>query len=381
MQKHISLARRATQIMEQAGLDAAVDSLKPLIDEINASTVSSIWNPLRDIEWDEDTIKDEVLSHWREAIKQWQINAFEGDMPGKRALQEILENHMPSQLHGRPLDDEQGISDVKVADASLCDILEAMREEMPDELFEAFEESINDAIEATWLEDARRAGIPSQVRAEVWWVPGWDGHSLDDTDHVHIKGDRWNSTYIEDVLPSDGLRNFLQWINVSSDEFVAAALVHRPSEGEKLKDRLNEAKFHVEKDVSRPTMASPEQALTMIENAGYTHCLPTVHAHVELNTLINLDPRLPIALPLPKGKAHIGFHDTINGAGYMDMYEGTAVIPPMSLGMGWATRGRYGIEDTYGLYRPAFYCKPENVPPQQSDTESSHEEHRERMRA
>lgn len=357
---------------------AACQAMEPALQDLAQAFVDDSYNPLREIDWDQDDLKDQLLRTWRQCIKDWRDEGFVDPLPGERAINYIAWTMLDE--HPNPLDDHEQRPHLS---QSIVDALDLLSEQWPSDVMNQFEDTINQKIQDLWLEQAVKEGIPSHVRAEVWWVPGWDGESLDDTEHLHIRGNRWNSTYIENVLPSEGLRNFLQWLNISSDEFIAAALVHRPPEGETLKESLNGASFCVDKDHSRPSLITPEQALVMVENAGYIDCLPTVHAHVELGALLKLDPRLPIALPLPKGQMHIGLHNTINGAGYMDTYDGEAIIAPMSLGMGWASRGSYGVDKTYGLYRPALYCTPHNVAglgAEQDSEQSAHGYMTERMR-
>lgn len=354
----IDIARNASAILQKEGFDMAFDALSPLIDGISDAVATQGYTHI-DPSWDDD-VGSVLIPMWRAETKRWIESGFEGPLPGETVLREYLGTNFQGD-HPQPLNDRVSNENVSYEGESLDELMDSLQEILPEDLFDEFTNTINDRVCETRLNEAVARGIPSHVRSEFWWVPGWDGESLDDTEHVHIKGRTWNSTYLDGVLPSEGLRNLLEWVNVSSDEVIGAAMACNPKDGEVFKDTLNEADFHVEKDPSRPSLVDPRGLIDIIENAGYTHCLPTAHAHVEVGALLKLDPRLPIALPLPKGMAHIGLHDTINGAGYMDTYPGTVVIPPLSLGFGWANRGSYGIDKTYGLHRPAFYCRPENI--------------------
>lgn len=373
------LIDRAASVYQENGLEAALEVLKPLMDRIEQEVWRECSNPyeLDMSAWNDESLHGKILNRWRDAIIEWRAEGFTGTPPGRRALEDTLNSLYcegdPFDIRSMDMDividnDAHEDDDAPENAGHLSTILSYLAD-ASDELHDALVGRINEALETRWFTEATEGGVPSHAHAEIWWVPGWDGHSLDDTDHVHLRGKRYNSTYIEDLDASDGLRNFLQWLNISSEELVAEAIRIRPGEGEKLRDTLAEKNFSVDRDQSRPNVVSPEDALIIIENAGYPYCLPTVHAYVELRSLLELDPRLPIALPLRCGKMSIGLHDTINGAGYMDTFAGTAVIPPMSLGIGWANRGRYGINETYGLALHSFYCTPENIGALPTDTQ------------
>lgn len=336
---------------------AAID---PVLKDMAGAVIQDGYNPLMNHELDSSD-GAALISSWRDEIVLWRASNFEGPLPGQAAVESfferiIRENEAPLddrystghvEYHGRPVGKAISNLNAHLFGTNSCENAYSLKDE------------INNLIEKAWLEEACSRGIPSHVHAEFWWVPGWNGVSLDDTEHLHLRCKRWDTSYIDEILPSKGLENFLKWVNVSSDDFILAAKARNPDEGVKLEANLRG--FSVPSDATRPSMLTPADVVNMLENVGYNQCLPTVHAYVEVRELLSLDPRQPIELPLRNNKMHIGWHDTINGAGYMDTYPGTAVIDAMTLGFGWDGRGRYGINETYGLALSGFYCEPRNL--------------------
>lgn len=354
--------KKAQFLHQNQQTERAWRALEPVIADLADQVASDGYNPLMDLDW--QSIADgHLIKRWRSSIQEWKDANFEGMTPGQIALTTVLDDEAEDCW---PLAQSELTGHVQYQGRHVRDFIQrTCRFVFADQASSAVSDMtslIEGKVLDAWKDEAFQAGIPSGIRTEFWWVPGWNGDSLDDTEHLHLRGKRYDTTYIDEILPSPGLENFLKWVNVSTDEFIAAATQRNAAEGQALRDNL--AGFSVAKDPARSAMVTPEDVVNMIENVGLNQCLPTVHAYVEVSELLKLDPREPIALPLKNGQMHLGWHDTINGAGYMDTYPGTAVIDAMTLGFGGQKRGRYGIDETYGLALSAFYCTPENVRPE-----------------
>lgn len=205
------------------------------------------------------------------------------------------------------------------------------------------------------------SSIPSHLHAELCWIPEWDGHCLDTLMDTHgLKSEHYRSNYLEDVLPGDWLRLFLQMVNCSSVDLIGAAIEEQGEVGRVLAQKCAQANFKVSKDQNRPQLLTASQVITAIENA-YTYAIPMFHFEVNVRALFEAAPELPMKMATVKGQVHVGFHQPVNGAGYMDTYAGEVVIPANAIGFAGADRWSYGINRTYGLVRSYFYTTPVSI--------------------
>lgn len=203
--------------------------------------------------------------------------------------------------------------------------------------------------------------IPKRLYAEFCWVPEWSGKSLDVLLETHgVCSDRYKSVSLDDVLPDNWLAVFLKTVNCSSDDLVQEAVTERGAMGLVFADRItkNKPPFSVKSDPLRPRLLTPKQVLSAIENS-YTLAVPMVHCEINVRALFEMDPTKPMRISTEKrGAVHVGFHEFINGAGYMDTYHGEVVIPPEATGFLGEDRMDYGINQTYGIVRSMFYTTP-----------------------
>lgn len=201
--------------------------------------------------------------------------------------------------------------------------------------------------------------IPSGLHAELCWIPEWDGMSLDSLFETHgLRSDKWRSNYIEDVQPGPWLEIFLKLVNCSSVDLIGEAISEAGDAGRALAEKCAKANFKVAKDQTRRQILSPAEVISAIENAN-VNTIPMCHCEIDVRALFNLDPTHAMRLSTNKeGKVHVGFHEGINGCGYMDTYDGEVVIPPHAVGFLSALRWKYGIDATYGLFKPCFHTTP-----------------------
>lgn len=201
--------------------------------------------------------------------------------------------------------------------------------------------------------------IPSSLHAEFCWVPEWRGGDVDDLMYTQgLRSDRYRSSYIEDVQPGNWLRLFLELVNCSSVDLIGEAINERGEEGRVLAEKCAKANFKVDKDQNRAQLMNPHQVISAIENA-YSNAFPVVHCEINLKALFEMDPSKPMTLKSAKAHVHVGLHEPLNGAGYLDTYPGQVTIPADAVGFFGANRWKYGINKVYGLVRSAFYTIPE----------------------
>lgn len=260
---------------------------------------------------------------------------------------------------------EEFQSRLRLGILSLVDVEEAFREACeavgadPDNA----EDGVFDDFENLVLAEVMNL-VPSNLYAEFCWVPSWDGQDLDDLlGSLGIQSNRWRSTGLEDVLPGRWLEVFLKLVNCSSVDLVAAAIAERGDEGRLLAERVAAKNLVVHQDQNRKQLLSGSQVIAAIEN-GYFMAVPMAHCEVNVRALYGLNPTQAMRISSDKeGSVHVGFHEFINGGGYMDTYPGELIIPPGEIGFASSKRWHgYGINKTYGLFRPAFYTTPESVP-------------------
>ncbi len=201
--------------------------------------------------------------------------------------------------------------------------------------------------------------VPHGLHAELCYLPEWDGRSLDDLmDRNGLRSDRWKSNYIDDIQPGEWLAVFLRMVNVSAGELIAAAITTYGDAGWKFAETCGKACFVVPSDPGRPSLMSGEEVIAAIENA-HSLAVPTVHCEINLRALFEHDPTQAIRLATRNGKVHLGFHDgVVNGAGYMDAYDGEVVVPAGAAGFYGEERQRWSINKVYGIVRSYFHATP-----------------------
>lgn len=201
--------------------------------------------------------------------------------------------------------------------------------------------------------------IPKGLYAELCWIPEWDGGNLDDLMETHgLRSTRWRSTSIGDIEPGDWLMLFLKMVNVSSRALIEAAINSRGEDGSALAVEFKAESFKVKSDPSKPSLMTPADVITTIENA-YCWAVPIFHCEVEVRTLFDMDPGKDIRFTSNRGQVHLGLHDfVLNGAGHIDSYPGEITIPSTSKGFVGAERMKWTVNSVYGLVKSYFYTTP-----------------------
>ncbi|WP_341744740.1 hypothetical protein [Azonexus hydrophilus] len=204
--------------------------------------------------------------------------------------------------------------------------------------------------------------IPGNLYAELCWVPGWTTNCTDDMCYtIGLNSDHYRSNYVEDVIPGRWLEEFLKMVNCGSVDLIGTAINIYGDAGRKFTEKCAAANFKVQKDQNRPQILTAAQVISAIENA-YFQAVPMAQAMVNVKDLLSLDPSKPMKWSTEgKQEVHVGFHQPVCGAGYMDTYAGELIIPVTEIGFAAADRWSYGVDQTYGLYRPAFYTRPQNI--------------------
>jgi hypothetical protein len=226
-------------------------------------------------------------------------------------------------------------------------------------------EAVEAEIRIAWTDEAAQWRIPQNLFTELSWVPGWDGKCLDQALEdlaLSFKNFPANDPICE-VLPNTAWTNVLSWLNIGTDEIrrylSQAVSIHHAA---RFTEQMGE--FRHQPDPMRPQILTPERLVDMLDNASYRHLLPVVYAEVNVAALYELDPREPISLALNNGKGFAaGFHDPINGAGYVDVWPGTVELPPLSTGIASSERFHYGIARTYDLMKRYFQSTPRSLEP------------------
>lgn len=204
--------------------------------------------------------------------------------------------------------------------------------------------------------------IPTGLHAEFCWVPEWDGANLDDLlETLGLRSDRWNSSYIEDIRPGNWLAVFLRMVNQSSEALIAACIEKDGDNGRAFERKCAANNFVVGKDDNRPSLMTPGEVISAIENA-YSLAVPCFHCEINVRALFEHDPTKAMRMTSVKGKVHLGLHEFINGAGYMDTYPGEIAIPADATGFAGVDRWRYGIDKVYGIVKSQFYTTPIAIP-------------------
>lgn len=351
------LRSRARAQLNAAGLPSALAALAPLVEamarEIHASTATYLD---RD-HFDDEARKGSILKLWREARAEWLTAGRTGMSPGRLVLEQLVSEH----LDNHEFDDRREILDTRVFQVKAHQLLQSTAKAVfgstarSDVLADCLVERVQELRHEDWIAEFRRA--LSGTHAELVYVPNWDGESIDDMIYeLGLRASRWNqSLYVDEIQPCEALAKFLSWLNIGTDDLLAAARDIRPNEADKL--ALNLANFKVERDAKHPSLVSPSQAIEMMENAVH-NCVPMYHCEVDLGALMDCDPHLPMTMSTAKGTIHIGLHDVINGTGCLDTYTGTVTIPADHLGFGWVGRWDWGIDKVYGLVKSYFHVRP-----------------------
>ena len=200
--------------------------------------------------------------------------------------------------------------------------------------------------------------IPQNLHAELSWIPTWSGISVDGMyARLGIQSLRGRNTDLASVVPGAWLEVFLQLVNQSSAEVLKAARLLRGADGLEFTKKCVQSQFLVKNDPLRPSLMSPEQVITAIENA-YDGAVPTFHCEVNVKALFQMAPGAAMRMTSAKGQVHLGFHEGFNGAGYMDSYAGEIVIPANAAGFLSSSNWNYGIDSVYGIVKSCFYTTP-----------------------
>lgn len=201
--------------------------------------------------------------------------------------------------------------------------------------------------------------IPHNLHTDFIWIPGWNYRQdiCDCLSELGLSSDRWKSTYIEDVLPEVWLRNLLLLVNQSSDAVISTGLEYYGKNGAIFANRCQEAKFKVELDDTRPSLMTGKQVIDLIENSYYK-AIPVFHCEVNLRALFECDPTKPMRMSTSTGKVHLGLHEPLNGAGYMDSHIGEVVIPANVTGFAAGLEWENSIDNVYGVKKSLFNTKP-----------------------
>ena len=203
--------------------------------------------------------------------------------------------------------------------------------------------------------------IPSNLHGELCWVPGWDGFSLDTLmEEIGLRSTRFRSNYLEDVRPGRWLVELLKLGNCSS-EALRAHCMGIGDAGRSFSELIADRRWKVEADPLRPAVLSPENVVTIIENA-IEWAAPMAHAEINVRALFEHDCTTPMFWSTAKGKVHIGLHDgVLSGAGYMDAYDGYVLIPANETGFAGEARWHWGINKVYGVVKSYFKVTPIEV--------------------
>lgn len=352
--KRAVAAARSQQI--KGNTAAAIEALHPILCDVGHTIAGQVGHPLRDYEYWFD-FGPALIKAWREAIKAWIEDAFEGEAPGPRALRSVAEGVVADeggQAMAYPHATYRGVPARRFVASIVGQVFGNNSNEAPE---------VNDrvalAIESFWVEEIVRDGVPKALYTGFTWVPGWDGESLDDAlEQLTLKSRRYRSGRLEDMLPCEGLQNLLASVG-QSPAWMADYVESKYPRAESLLFR--QALVGCESKSTQPTVpqVSAANLVHIIENGGSCMALPVVYAEVNVRALFDLDPRQPIEIALESGKGHCrGLHDPVNGSGHTDIFPGAAVIPPLQLGIAEEGRLGYDIHSTYDWVRHKLRCTP-----------------------
>lgn len=352
--KRAVAAARSQQIKGDTA--AAINALRPILCDLGNTIAGTVGHPLRDYDyW--FTFGPALIKAWREAIKAWVDDSFEGEAPGTRALRKVAEGVVTDE-GGQAMDYPHASYRGVPARRFLASIVGQVFGNNADEVHEVHE-VVAQAIESCWVEEIVQEGVPKGLYTGFTWVPGWNGESLDDAlEQLTLQSRRYRSGCLEDLLPCEGLKNLLASVGQCSAWVMAHVEAKHPrAEAILFKQALDGS------GCAAPSSAVPQVAaadlVRIIENGGSSMALPVVYAEINVRALFELDPRQPIELLLDSGKGHCrGLHDPVNGSGYTDLFPGPAVMPPLQLGIAEEGRFGYDIHSTYDWVRHLLRCTP-----------------------
>lgn len=338
---------------------AAVEALHPILTDLGNTVASTVGHPLRDYDyW--FTFGPALIKAWREAIKAWIDDEFEGEAPGPRALRKVAQGVVTDeggQAMESPYASYRGVPVRRF----LAGIVGQIFGNMADEVQE-IHDVVAQTIESSWVDEIVQEGVPKALYTGLTWVPGWDGECLDDAlERLTLKSRRYRSGYIEDLLPCEGLKNLLASVGQCPTWIMAhVEAKHTRAEAILFRQALDGS------DCAPPTSHVPQvtaaDLMQIIQNGGSSMALPVVYAEINVRALFELDPRQPIDMSLDNGNGHCrGLHDPVNGSGYTDLFQGPAVMPPLQLGIAEEGRFGYDIHSTYDWVRHALRCTPRAV--------------------
>ena len=243
-----------------------------------------------------------------------------------------------------------------------AEFLEAARQEGM--TFDCVSYEVQEKMHQAYIQANRERAfdlIPSGLHGELCCVPGWNGVSLDELmEEFGQRSQRYNSNYIEEVQPGRWLVELLKLGNCSSEALRAYCMEHG-AEGRIFVEHTADLRWKVEADPQRPTVLSPEEVVSIIEN-GYSWAVPMAHAQINVRALFEHDCTKPMFWSTAQGKVHIGLHDgVLNGAGYMDAYDGWLVVPANETGFAGQARWHWSINKVYGIVKSYFKVTPIEV--------------------
>lgn len=249
--------------------------------------------------------------------------------------------------------------------------LDLDREDMAETFRDVVEEALAEADTTSpldQLDQARDIGV-------VYIHGVGDGAHFDD---LYMRGAISSQCSATDVRPDGNFRNFLQFLNMGSDDYRAAVqaihgidLLAIPASEDTTayrRERLAELSkewqdFSFEADAARPALVTPEQAVELLDNASYGG-VPVAYAHVEPKAFLNLpwagSPGGQVLLEpsRDRGRILIGIHDFMNGSGHSVDVPGPVTLPLKHAA--WhvdGTRYKYGVDSVYGLVKSIFSAR------------------------
>jgi len=355
------LRTHARALLPVSGTTGAMAALAPLVEAMAQAIHASTSTYLDREHFDDDQRQlGEILARWRNARARWLAQGRTGISPGRMVLEELVSDHLTVNAE----DETAAILEAEVFGARAHQLLRRTSvavfggETQADVVAHSLVERVHQLRHDDWIDEFRSALAGRTT--ELVYLPNWDGECVDSMIYeLGLKASGWKqSLYADEIQPCEALARFLRWINIGTDDLLAAVRESRPAEYGTLVSHLGA--FHVERDTSRPSLVSPTQAIEIMENAVH-NCVPIYHCEVDLGALLDLDPNLPMAMATAKGKIHIGLHDVVNGCGYLDTYDGAVVIPEDHLGFGWVGRWAWGVDKVYGLVKSVVRVTPQTL--------------------
>ena len=343
----------------QGDAAAAVDALAPVLQDIGRAVAQRVVHPLWSSE-DWESLGPALIKHWRLAIKDWAAENFEGELPGRRAIRKVAEGLVADEV-GQALIDPYAVYRGVAVRHFLRSVSHQVFGRHSHHIID-IEEATAAVVEAIWVQEILDNGVPKGLFTGFTWVPGWDGESLDAAlETLTLQSVRYRSGQLEHLLPCQGMKNLLASVGQHPTLVMNYVRQKYPSDVAARFADVLEASNCLPQTLDEPAL-SAKDLVSIIENGGSTMALPVVYAEVNVRALLALDPRHPIELSLDNGKGHCrGLHDPVNGSGYVDIFKGVAVMPPLSLGFAGEQQLGYDIHATYGWVRSFLRCTPRSL--------------------